>query len=150
MKILGSTTLVAALVAAASLSSCYVPPGATVAVEPAYRPGYVVTSLPYGYRTELISGTRYYYHNDVYYRPSGRGYIVVESPHRHGPPRGDWDRDGRPDRRGPYPHDHDVTVVRRLPSGYRVVTHHGQRYYLAGDVYYQARGDGYIVVRSPF
>ncbi len=113
-----------------------------------YRPGYVVQSLPSGYRVETISGTRYYYHNDVYYRPQGRGYVVVESPHRHA--RRDYDRrdDHRWDRnRGPR---RDVTVIRELPRGYKVVTHRGQRYYRAGDVYYQSRGGGYVVVRSPF
>ena len=114
---------------------------------PVYRPGYVVTTLPPGHRVEVISGTRYYYHNNVYYRPQGRGYVVVDSP-RH---RGDWDgrrhdgyRDGRDyDRR-------EVRVIRTLPGRHVVVNHRGQRYYRVGNVYYQSREGGYVTVSSPF
>ena len=138
--------------AVATLSSCvdpYYAGGAGVSTTTTvYRPGYSVQALPPGYRVETIGGTRYYYHNDVYYRPQGRGYVVVESPHRHA--RRDYDRrdDRRWDRnRGPR---RDVTIIRELPRGYKVVTHRGQRYYRAGNVYYQSRGGGYVVVRSPF
>lgn len=41
----------------------------------------VVRELPYGYRTETHRGVRYYRANDVYYRPSGSGYIIVERPY---------------------------------------------------------------------
>jgi len=166
------TTTVLLSVAAAGagifLTSCadpyYTGGSATVT---AYRPGYVVHTLPPGYRTEVISGTRYYQHNNVYYRSQGREYVVVDSPHRHGGDRGrDWDRrndrdryngrdrdwNGRPDR-GPDRNDHghrDVTVIRELPRGYKVINRGGQRYYQAGNVYYQSRGEGYIVVRSPY
>jgi hypothetical protein len=118
----------------------------TAVVEPAYRPGYVVHTLPSGYRAEVIGGTRYYYHNNVYYRPQGRSYVVVDPP-RHHVPRHYEDRDW--DRRGPRP-DRDVTVIRELPSGYTVVNHRGRRYYRAGDRYYQSSGSGYIIVDSPF
>jgi hypothetical protein len=119
---------------------------------PAHRPGYTVTVLPSGYRTVVVSGTRYYQHGGVYYQRQGRGYVVVGSPYRrfseHERGR---DRDRRPDWNDPHPGQAGgVTVVRRLPGGYRTVTHRGVRYYRAGDVYYQSRGDGYIVVRNPY
>lgn len=135
--------------------------GGAVAVQPAYRPGYTITTLPSGYRSEVIAGSRYYRHNDIYYRSQGRGYVVVESPHRRFSDRGpgsdrdrgpdrDRDRDGRPNWNDPRPNVPGGPVVRRLPNGYKTVTHRGARYYRAGDVYYQSRGDGYIIVRSPY
>jgi hypothetical protein len=129
------------LAATLSFTGCVDPyyAGGGVTVASTYQPGYVVTTLPSGYRTERIGGTSYYHHGEVYYRPHGRGYVVVESPHRH---RGDRHR-----RPGDY---HEERVIRQLPSGYQVVTHRGTRYYRAGNVYYQPRGEGYIVVRSPF
>jgi hypothetical protein len=147
----------------ALLTSCVVdtyPSHSTTVVEPAYRPGYTINTLPSGYRAEVIGGTRYYYHNNVYYRPQGRSYVVVDSPHRHVPRHDhdrdhDWDgrrdRDRDWDRRGPGPgRDRNVTVIRELPNGYTVVNHRGQRYYRAGDRYYQSSGGGYIIVGSPF
>lgn len=96
---------------------------------PGYRTGHIVTTLPDGYRTVTVSGTRYYTYGDTYYRPQGTGYIVVDSP---------------------YSTSSGMTVVRELPSGYQVITRHGQRYYRAGDVYYQSRPGGYMVVESPY
>jgi hypothetical protein len=98
---------------------------------PEYTTGHVVTTLPSGYRTVTVGGTRYYSYGDSYYRPHGSGYIIVDSPY------------GTTTRM-------DTTVVRELPSGYRVVTRGGQRYYQAGNVYYQSRPGGYVVVESPF
>jgi hypothetical protein len=142
-------TLIAAG-AAALLTSCVDYYGSTAVVEPAYRPGYVVTTLPSGYRAEVIGGTRYYYHNNVYYRPQGRGYVVVDSPRVHRSDR-DWDRrrDHDWDRRRPG-RDRNVTVIRELPGGYTVVNHRGQRYYRAGNRYYQSSAGGYVIVESPF
>ena len=59
------------------------------------------------------------------------GYVVVDSPYGMSGSTG-------------------VNVIRELPSGYRVVTHGGNRYYRAGDVYYQQRSGGYVVVANPF
>jgi len=118
---------------------------------PIYRPGYEVRTLPPGYRVEVISGTRYYYHNNVYYRNRGNSYVVVESPRRGPlPPPHRYD-----DRRGPdYRRVRDgygnVHVIRELPRGAQQVTYRGQRYYRSGGVYYQSRSDGYVVVRSPY
>ena len=47
-----------------------------------YRSGYVVNTLPYGYREEYIGGSRYYSHNNTYYRRQGTTYVVVDSPRR--------------------------------------------------------------------
>lgn len=137
---------------------------------PGYRPGYVVQTLPPSHRVEVIGGTRYYYDNNVYYRPQGRGYVVVDNPHGHdrggnrgpdrGPDRGhDWDRGpNRGNDRNDHDRDHgpgrggrnDVTVIRKLPNGYKVVNHGGRRYYQSGGSYYQEASGGYVVVRKPF
>ncbi|QJE96704.1 DUF6515 family protein [Luteolibacter luteus] len=159
------TTLLSLVAAgsAALLTSCVDPyyAGLSSTTVTVHRPGYVVQTLPHGYRTEVIGGTNYYYHDNVYYRPQGRGYVVVDAP--RGGPRHD-DRDHRHDRdrdrdrgrdrdwdrgpgRGP---GRDVTVIRELPRGYKVVTHGGKRYYRAGDVYYQSQGSGYVIVRNPY
>ena len=144
----------------ASLTSCVDPyyaggPSHTP-YAPIYRPGYEVRSLPPGYRVEVISGTRYYYHNNIYYRNRGNSYVVVESPRRGPVPPNRYD-----DRRGPggwrgtdYRRDGDGYgnrhVMRELPRGAQQVTYRGQRYYRSGGVYYQSRSDGYVVVRSPY
>lgn len=41
-------------------------------------------------------------------------------------------------------------VVTTLPSGYRMVTVGGNRYYSYGDYYYRPHGSGYVVVDSPY
>lgn len=84
------TTLLCAIAAPALLSSCIVlpPQQRVVAVqEPApvvyesYRPGYVVTTLPSGYRTVRYNRDLYYENRGVYYRPANRGYVVVRRPY---------------------------------------------------------------------
>jgi hypothetical protein len=111
------------------LGSCSYYETPTTAV-PDYTTGHVVTTLPSGYRTVTVRGTRYYSYGDSYYRPHGSGYIVVDSPYATT--------------------TGSVSVVRELPAGYRVINHHGQRYYQSGNVYYQSRSGGYVVVESPF
>lgn len=103
-----------------------------VPVDTVYQPGYAVSTLPPGYRTEVINGVRYYRHDHVYYRPEGSGYVVVETPRTI--------VDAHP----------GASIVRTLPGGYEVVTYRGQRYYRSGNVYYQSRGDGYAIVPSPY
>jgi hypothetical protein len=155
MKMKPTVLMLIATGAGALLTSCVdtYPAGPTAVIEPAYRPGYVIQTLPPGYRAEVIGGTRYYYHNNVYYRPQGRSYVVVDSPHLHARHDSDSyrhrDRDRDWDRRGPRP-DRNVTIIRELPNGYTVVNHRGQRYYRAGNRYYQSSAGGYIVVGSPF
>lgn len=155
------TASAAALLTTSCVVETYDPPHTTVTTT-TYEPGYVVRTLPSGYRTEVISGTRYYYHDNVYYRPQGSSYVVVKSPRPggrgwDGNQRGydrDWDghdRDGDGRDRDDFDHRHrDVTVVRTLPAGYVVVNRGGQRYYRAGNVYYQSRSGGYVVVHDPF
>ena len=123
------------LAAAAVLPSCVDPyyQPSHVTTTTTYRAGYEVQQLPRGYRTEVISGTRYYVHDDVYYRPRAGRYVVVEAPRgpRYAQPRRD-------------------VVINRLPSGYRVVTHRGNRYYQVNDVYYRQRGSDYVLVERPY
>lgn len=148
--------------AAGLLSSCvdpyYTGGGTTTTTVTHYRPGYVVDTLPGGYRTEVVGGVSYYRHNDVYYRPQGRRYVVVERPRYD---RGRYDQRDRYDRdrrdrynRGPDRYDprrsRDTTVIRTLPSGARVVTHRGQRYYESRGTYYRPASGGYIIVARPF
>lgn len=95
---------------------------------PEYRTGHIITTLPDGYKTVTVSGTRYYTYGDRYYRSQGDGYVVVDSPYT----------------------SRDVSVIRELPSGYRVVTRQGQSYYQVGDVYYRRSADGYVIVQEPF
>ncbi len=171
------------------LTSCvddpyYVGGSATVS---SYRPGYVVSSLPPYYETEIIGGVQYYRRDNIYYRPRGNRYVIVEAPRgsrgwsdrnrdgrqyrydgrddRGGRGDGRYDRDdrgdGRYDRdgRGDGRYDRDdrrggarsqTTVIRTLPNGAREVVHQGRRYYRAGDTYYQARGNEYMIVERPF
>lgn len=106
-----------------------------------YRPGYVVRTLPPRYQTMTYGGTRYYYHNNVYYRPHGGGYIVVANP------RVRATMTSYPVSRGAAT---NVTVIRSLPRGYRTVNYQGVRYYRHGDSYYQPASGGYRVVASPY
>lgn len=98
-----------------------------------YYPGHEVPYLPRGYRTEVIYGTTYYSYNGIYYRPRSGRYVVVE------PPRGHFAYP--PARHG---------VIRQLPPGCRRIYHHGAYYYQRGDVYYQQRGPGYVIVGRPY
>jgi hypothetical protein len=84
------TILLAALAAPVLLTSCIVFPSrervvtvqetAPVVYE-SYRPGYVVTTLPSGYRTVTYNRSTYYENRGVYYQPSNRGYVVVRRPY---------------------------------------------------------------------
>ncbi len=133
-----------------------------------YRPGYVTQSLPSRYETEMIGGTRYYRHENVYYRPQGNRYVVVEAPQgsRGWSDRGSYDRrdsrygqsettvrrDSRydvMDGRGSY--SRETRVIRTLPRGAREVSHRGTRYYTYENQYYRPQDDdSYIIVDSPF
>ncbi len=118
-----------------------------------YRTGYEVRSLPPGYRTETIGGTRYYNHNGTYYRSQSGRYIVVEAPRQdYQSPRPRYDDSYSQDRDPRYgrPDLHREVIITRLPSGYREINHNGGRYYQVNDTYYQQRGSGYIVVTSPY
>lgn len=45
-----------------------------------YQPGYRLSRLPSGYRSENLGGSTYYYHNGAYYQRNGGGYVVTEAP----------------------------------------------------------------------
>ena len=47
---------------------------------PSLRIGAVVEEVPPGCRMVIVSGTRYYYYDNVYYRPYNYGYVVVPAP----------------------------------------------------------------------
>jgi hypothetical protein len=141
------------------LSSCvasYDSPGHTqIAV---YSPGYRVTSLPGGYRSEIISGSTYYYHDGYYYRPSSGGYIVVDAPRtsryyseydrRHHATQSGRRAETKGNNRNNQRYE-EAGSLTRLPHGYREVKHRGASYYQVGDRYYQRRNDVYVVVSRP-
>jgi hypothetical protein len=63
-----------------SLTSCVAPyrerynrSSATITT---YQPGYRLSRLPSGYRSENLGGSIYYYHN-------GGGYVVTEAPRKN-------------------------------------------------------------------
>ena len=154
MKITHYLILASSLFIGGALTSCVGPydVSASAGTYSNYRPGYVTTRLPSGYRTENYGGTRYFHHNNVYYKRQGSRYVVVERPRQAVPTRRDRDGDGirnKYDRRPNRP-DRNVKVIRRLPNGYREMSHRGKRYYKSGNVYYQSRGNGYVIVPSPF
>ncbi len=150
MKTFVSKSFAAASLAVfAALPACmdpyaYGPGGATSnTTVTTYRPGYEVATLPYGYRTETYGGTRYYTTGDTYYQSRGGRYVVVESPRGRtysDAPQRNYERTSY-DRRD---------YVTTLPSGYRMTTLHGNRYYQAGNTYYRQEGPGYVVVREPY
>lgn len=53
-------------------------PAVTVVKET--QPGYVIRTLPAGYETVVVSGTRYYTFGGVYYRQQRGGYVVTNRP----------------------------------------------------------------------
>jgi len=131
MKTYQSLQLLLAAGLGLSAVSCVVEtPAVTTTTVETYRPGYYTRTLPATYETRVVRGNRYYYYDNVYYRPQGEGYVVVDSPY------------GTVSARTGY--------VRTLPSGYRVVERSGRRYYMVGDTYYRSEGDGYVIVRDPF
>ena len=99
-----------------------------------YQSGYSVRTLPPGYRTERYGDSDYYYSGSNYYQRRADGYVVVEAPRQ----RSSGYSSGY--------HDHDGMIT-RLPPGTRVIEHRGTRYYQSGNVYYQRRGEGYVVVQ---
>ncbi len=145
------------IVGALAVGGCVEPYGYT---QTTYRTGYELNTLPPGHRTVNIDGTRYYTHNDTYFRPRGNSYVVVDSPRRD---RRGYDtrrdyRDGGEfrdragyqdprgyDRRGQTRYQ-SGTVVRTLPEGYRRIDRRGTTYYQYNDTYFQPHSNGYVVV----
>ncbi len=101
-----------------------------------YQSGYSVRTLPPGYRTERYGDSDYYYSGSNYYQRRANGYVVVEAPRQHSSSYSSGYR------------DHDGMIT-RLPPGARMINHSSGRYYQSGDVYYQQRGEGYVVVQFP-
>lgn len=143
------------------LASCVVPydsyDGGSVSVT-RYSPGYSVASLPGGYRSEVISGRNYYYHDGYYYNRGSGGYVVVDAP-RRSRYYDDYSRRQKiyqtnRNHRGPSgrndPRYDSNQVITRLPTGYRMVNHRGQRYYQSGNRYYLRQGDSYVITTSPY
>lgn len=79
--------------------------------------------LPSGYRTVAYGKSRYYFHDGVWYRPLGRGFVVDF------PPFG--------------------LVVPFLPLYFTSLWVGGVPYYYANDVYYTQTAGGYMVVEPP-
>lgn len=142
------TLLAAGLGFGISLSSCVAPyDGVTTTSVTTYRPGYTVETLPGGYRSEVIAGTNYYYHDGAYFTRRGNSYVVVDAPRRSRY----YDEYTR--YRGRTYHNHrdgSSHVVSELPRGYTTVTYRGEPYYRYNDRYYRRQGSGYVVVASPF
>ncbi len=85
--------------------------------------GAVVNRIPPGHRVYSHRGSRYHYHDGIWYRPFGSHFMVVV------PPIG--------------------LVVPILPSAAVVLTIGGRPYYRYGSVYYVHQHDGYRVVEPP-
>lgn len=136
-----------ALAAAFAVTSCadpyYNAPPPRTSVTTTYRTGYEVRELPSGYRTQVIDGTRYYVHDDTYFRPRRDRYVVVEAPRRNV-------RRDHYERHDSGPRGRRDVYVDHLPSGYRVIDRDGRRYYRVGDNYYESRGSRYVIVNRPF
>lgn len=90
------------------------------------RRGYVVHQLPPRHRLVHHHGQRYYYSGGAWYRPYGRGYVVID------PPLG--------------------LVVSFLPQFSTTLHYGGIPYYRAGPVYYvwHPRARGYVVTDRPY
>lgn len=137
-----------ALAIGLSLSSCVSPYDTTTTTSVrTYRPGYTVDRLPGNYRTEVISGTNYYYNDGAYYQRRNGRYVVVDAPRRSRY----YDEYTRYGNKTVHHHrDGSSHVVSRLPKGYSTVQYRGEPYYRHRDRYYQRRGNGYVVVSNPF
>lgn len=151
---------ISALAVGLTMTSCVAPYdayGSTTVTT--YSPGYRINSLPRGYRTEIVGGSTYYYHNGSYYRPRSGGYVVVDAPRSSRYSR-DYDRyrrgnrdqrDYRDQRPGSRRDQRDnVNIISRLPDGYRSMNHRGQTYYQHRGQYYRRQGSGYITVARPY
>lgn len=116
-----------------------------------YQPGYSITSLPSGYRTETISGRNYYYYNGAYYQRNSNGYVVTEAP-RGSRYYNEYSRTRQtvqPSGRTTYTTYQPGYKTTSLPSGYRMETISGRNYYYHNGAYYQRNSGGYVVTEAP-
>jgi hypothetical protein len=138
-----------------SLASCVVPytdgyQGSS-ATYTTYQPGYRITSLPRGYRSESISGRNYYYHNGHYYERNSGGYVVIAAP-RQSRYYSDYSRfrqGGRPSAGTTVTTYQPGYRLSSLPRGYRSESIGGSTYYYHNGAYYQRNAGGYIVTDAP-
>jgi hypothetical protein len=80
---LGALSVISCAALCIGLSSCmypYEPYGERSVTITRYSPGYTVSSLPGGYRSENITGITYYYYDGHYYQRGSVGYVVVDAP----------------------------------------------------------------------
>ena len=116
-----------------------------------YQPGYSISSLPQGYRSEVISGQNYYYHNGAYYQRNSNGYVVTEAP-RSSRYYTDYSRSRQtvqPGSRTTYTTYQPGYTTTSLPQGYRSETISGRNYYYHNGAYYQRGSNGYVVTEAP-
>ena len=143
------------------LVSCVVPydsqGGGSVTVS-SYSPGYRVQTLPGGYRSEVISGNTYYYHDGYYYNQGSGGYVVVDAP-RNSRYQSDYSRrhrtysSNRDDQESSNRHDQRYErgeILTRLPDKHQVVNHRGNTYYQVEDRYYRRQGETYVISTKPY
>lgn len=83
----------------------------------------IISRLPNGYGKANYRGRPYYFHRGRFYRPHGRGYVVVPPPRR--------------------------LIVPWLPIGCATLLLAGITYYTYLGVYYQRVPTGYMVVAPP-
>jgi len=92
---------------------------------PYYQIGFVLDILPTPYVRIVVGGTPYFYASGTFYRPYGRGYVVVTAPMG--------------------------AVVTTLPPGYIAFTLGVTTYYYANATYYlwDEPRDAFVVVPQP-
>jgi hypothetical protein len=116
-----------------------------------YQPGYSLSSLPSGYRSETISGRNYYYHNGAYYQRNSSGYVVTEAP-RQSRYYDEYNRSRQvvtPGGRTTYTTYQPGYRTTSLPSGYRSENISGRDYYYHNGAYYLRDSRGYVVTEAP-
>lgn len=113
-----------------------------------YEPGYVVETLPVGYRTRTVSGRQYYLADDVYYTRDTNGYTVVNDPASP-----DYlATNAPPVRTGVVrnPSGPSSQIIQTLPNGYQTRNYNGRDYYILGTDTYVRGPQGYVITTSPF
>jgi len=102
--------------------------------------------LPREARRVSYRGSVYYTHRDVWYRSSGRGYVVVSRPSGYRDSYHDHDRFYPRDPHSPYSPGGRVV----LPHEARRVMYRGNVYYTHRNVCYRPSRSTYVIVSSPY
>lgn len=145
--------LLASGLAVGLLSSCVAPydhRGSASVSASYYEPGYRVTSLPKGYRSERIGDGEYYYYNGAYFQRHTTGYVVVDAP-RTSRYYTEYDRyrvRRTPGYSGPYrnPAYSRGRTIDGYPyayRGYRTINYGGGGYHRSEDMEYRRQGPGH-------